>query len=133
MRISDWSSDVCSSDLSLVLLVACGEKPQQGGGEMKVPVSVITVNPTPTEVFVELPGRVEAIKDAQIRARVNGIVNEINFKQGSDVKEGQLLFTIAPPPYFAAREQAAAQLKNVQADVRSAPFFAPRYSNVIKA
>src|SRR3546814_18896650 len=78
---------------SLVLLVACGEKPQQGGGEMKVPVSVITVNPTPTEVFVELPGRVEAIKDAQIRARVNGIVNEINFKQGSDVKKDKLMFT----------------------------------------
>src|SRR3546814_13410989 len=100
---------------------------------MKVPVSVITVNPTPTEVFVELPGRVEAIKDAQIRARVNGIVNEINFKQGSDVKEGQLLFTIDPAPYVAARDQAAAQLKNAQADVRSARLFAQRYSKLIKA
>src|SRR3546814_15468194 len=95
---------------------------------MKVPVSVITVNPTPTEVFVELPGRVEAIKDAQIRARVNGIVNEINFKQGSDVKEGQLLFTIDPAPYVAARDHAAAQLKNAQADVRSARLFAQRRS-----
>ncbi|MFW7341369.1 efflux RND transporter periplasmic adaptor subunit [Pollutimonas sp. H1-120] len=118
---------------SLAILAACGEKPQQGMGEMKVPVSVITVEPTPTEIFVELPGRVEAIKDAQIRARVNGIVNEINFKQGSDVKEGQLLFTIDPAPYVAARDQAAAQLKNAEADVRTARLFAQRYSKLIKA
>lgn len=118
---------------SLAILAACGEKPQQAMGEMKVPVSVITVEPTATEIFVELPGRVEAIKDAQIRARVNGIVNEINFKQGSDVKEGQLLFTIDPAPYVAARDQAAAQLKNAEADVRTARLFAQRYSKLIKA
>src|SRR5690606_22120192 len=77
---------------SLLFVVACGDKPQQQGmgGDMKVPVSVITVEPTPTEIFVELPGRVEAIKDAEIRARVTGIVTDIDFEQGSDVKEGQL-------------------------------------------
>src|SRR5690606_31600524 len=115
------------------VLAACGEKPQQAGGEMKVPVSVITVEPRAAEIAVELPGRVEAIKDAQIRARVNGIVNEINFKQGSDVKEGQLLFTIDPAPYIAARDQAAAQVKNAEADVRSARLLAQRYAKLIKA
>lgn len=98
---------------SMVLLAACGNKePQADMSGMKIPVSVITVQPTSTELFSELPGRVEAIKDAQIRARVNGIVEEINFEQGSDVKQGQLLFTIDPAPYRAARNQAAAQLKN---------------------
>src|SRR5690606_41454201 len=78
-------------------LAACDkDAPQRDMAGMKVPVSVITVQPTPTEVHVELPGRVEAIKDAQIRARVTGIVKEINFVQGSLVKEGQLLFTIDP-------------------------------------
>lgn len=101
-------------------------------GDMKVPVSVVTVQPTPTEIFIELPGRVQAIKDAQIRARVTGIVTEINFKQGSDVKEGQLLFTIDPAPYRAQRDQAAAQLKNAEADVRSARLFAERYAKLIK-
>ena len=118
---------------SLVMLAACGEKPQQAGGEVKVPVSVVTVEPTPTEVFVELPGRVEAIKEAEIRARVNGIVQEINFEQGSDVKSGQLLFTIDPAPYIAQRDQAAAQLKNAEADIRSARLFADRYAKLIKA
>ncbi|MGB3291138.1 MAG: efflux RND transporter periplasmic adaptor subunit [Burkholderiaceae bacterium] len=99
---------------------------------MKVPVSVITVQPASTDIFVELPGRVEAIKDAQIRARVTGIVNEINFEQGSDVKDGQLLFTIDPAPYAAVRDQAAAQLKSAEADVRTARLLAQRYSKLVK-
>lgn len=118
---------------SFLLLAACGEKPQQPQGEIKVPVSVVTVEPTAAEIFVELPGRVEAIKDAEIRARVNGIVTGIHFKQGGDVKEGQLLFTIDPAPYAAQRDQAVAQLKNAEADVRSARLFAERYSKLIKA
>ncbi|MCC2595498.1 efflux RND transporter periplasmic adaptor subunit [Pusillimonas sp. MFBS29] len=118
----------------LLVLAACGEKPeQQGPGGMKVPVSVVTVEPSRTEVFVDLPGRVQALKDAQIRARVTGIVTEINFEQGSDVKDGQLLFTIDPAPYAAERAQAVAQLKSAEADVRSARLLADRYAKLIKA
>ncbi|MDV2114680.1 efflux RND transporter periplasmic adaptor subunit [Alcaligenes faecalis] len=118
---------------SLVLLAACGNKePQAPAGGMKVPVSVITVQPTSTELFSELPGRVEAIKDAQIRARVSGIVEEINFEQGADVKQDQLLFTIDPAPYRAVRNQAAAQLKNAQAEAQSARQLAQRYERLIK-
>ncbi len=118
---------------SVLVLAACGEKPDAPPGEMKVPVSVVTVETTPTEIFVELPGRVEAIKDAQIRARVTGIVTAINFKQGGDVKEGQLLFTIDPAPYQAVRAQAAAQLTRAEADAKSARLLAQRYSTLIKA
>ncbi|RTZ47916.1 efflux RND transporter periplasmic adaptor subunit [Candidimonas sp. SYP-B2681] len=119
---------------SLLFLAACGEKPQQAAmGDMKVPVSVVTIQATPAEVTVELPGRVEAIKDAQIRARVTGIVTEINFKQGSDVKAGQLLFTIDPAPYRAVRAQAAAQLQRAEADAKSARLLAQRYAKLIKA
>ncbi|XOT94334.1 efflux RND transporter periplasmic adaptor subunit, partial [Alcaligenes pakistanensis] len=118
---------------SLVLLAACGNKePQAQAGGMKVPVSVITVQPTSTELFSELPGRVEAIKDAQIRARVSGIVEEINFEQGADIKQDQLLFTIDAAPYRAVRNQAAAQLKNAQADAQSARQLAQRYERLIK-
>src|SRR5690606_14793770 len=53
--------------------------------------------------------------------------------QGSDVKDGQLLFTIDPAPYAAERAQAAAQLKNAEAEVRSARLLAERYSKLIKA
>src|SRR5690606_9088961 len=118
---------------SLVLLAACGEEPQGQQGGMKVPVSVVTVEPARTEITTELPGRVDAIKNAQIRARVTGIVEEINFVQGSDVKAGDLLFTIDPAPYAAARAQAAAQLKQAQADAQAARTLAKRYSKLIDA
>ena len=118
---------------AVVLLAACGEEASGPPGGMKIPVSVVTVQPASTEIFVELPGRVEAIKDAQIRARVTGIVTAINFQQGSDVKKGQLLFTIAPAPYEAVRAQAAAQLKRSEADAQAARLLAERYSRLIKA
>ncbi|MEO6986444.1 MAG: efflux RND transporter periplasmic adaptor subunit [Paralcaligenes sp.] len=117
---------------SLLLLAACGQKPKQQTGEMKVPVSVVTVQPTRTSILTDLPGRVEAIKDAQIVARVTGIVTKVNFTQGSDVKQGQLLFTIDPAPYRAARDQAEAQLQQTQANVRSANLLAQRYAKLIK-
>lgn len=119
--------------VSAFALAACGEKPQQGMGDMKVPVSVITVQPARTDIYVQLPGRVEAIKDAQIRARVNGIVKAIHFKQGSEVKEGDLLFTIDPAPYQAAQAQAQAQLKRAQADAQGARLLEQRYAKLIGA
>lgn len=115
-------------------LAACGDKPaQQNMAGMKVPVSVVTVEPTPTEIYAQLPGRVEAIKDAQIRARVTGIVKEINFDQGSEVKEGQLLFTIDPAPYEADLARARADLQRAQADAGSARLLAERYTKLIKS
>ncbi|MFA5520352.1 MAG: efflux RND transporter periplasmic adaptor subunit [Castellaniella sp.] len=118
----------------VLLLAACKDSPQsQQPQGMQIPVSVIEVQPQRAEIEVELPGRVEAIKDAEIRARVTGIVEEINFRQGSDVQQGQLLFTIDPAPYEAARDQAAAQLQRAQADVQAATLLANRYSRLIKS
>src|SRR5690606_37187171 len=71
-------------------------------------------------------------EDAEIRARVTGIVQSIDFEQGSTVKAGQLLFTIDPAPYQAARDQAAAQLKNAQASAHTARLLAQRYTALIK-
>lgn len=116
-------------------LAACGDEPKQQGmpAGMKIPVSVITVEPTPTEVYAQLPGRVEAIKDAQIRARVTGIVKEINFEQGSEVKEGQLLFTIDPAPYQAELNRARADLQRAEADAGAARLQADRYAKLVKS
>lgn len=131
-RLSTGRASLSVFLLSLVL-VACGEKPAGGPPAMQVPVSVIQVQPTAAEINVELPGRVEAIKDAEIRARVTGIVNEINFVQGSEVEQDQLLFTIDPAPYQAARDAAAARLQQAEADVKAADALAARYSKLIKS
>ena len=92
--LSGWQRTSIIVLLSAGMLAACSEEPEQKQQGMKVPVNVVTVEPTATEVTVDLPGRVEAIKDAQIRARVNGIVTDIKFEQGGNVKQGQSLFTI---------------------------------------
>ncbi|WP_459614754.1 efflux RND transporter periplasmic adaptor subunit [Bordetella sp. 2513F-2] len=113
------------------VLPACGEAPQMNPGMPQV--SVITVQPQRTSIVSELPGRVDAVRDAQIRARVTGIVQKIAFDQGSDVKQGQLLFKIDPAPYQAAYDQAEAQLKQAQADLYSAKILAERYAPLVKA
>lgn len=118
---------------SLFLITACSEKQEAAPEGMQVPVSVIQVQPASIEVAVNLPGRVEAIKDAEIRARVTGIVNEINFKQGSNVQEGQLLFQIDPAPYKAVRDQASARLQGALADVKVAEALAARYEKLVKS
>ncbi len=96
-------------------------------------VSVITIQPQRAPIVSELPGRVDAVRDAQIRARVTGIVQKIAFEQGGDVKENQLLFKIDPAPYKATYDQATAQLKQAQANLFSAKLLADRYAPLVKA
>ncbi|WP_407852305.1 efflux RND transporter periplasmic adaptor subunit [Bordetella petrii] len=117
--------------LAVLVLAGCKEQPQMNPGMPQV--SVVTVQPKPASIISELPGRVDAVRDAQIRARVTGIVQKIEFEQGGDVKDGQLLFKIDPAPYKAARDQAAAQLKQAQADLYSAKALADRYAPLVKA
>ncbi|CAB3696470.1 Multidrug efflux pump subunit AcrA [Achromobacter deleyi] len=120
-----------SGGVLALLLVGCGEKPQMNPGMPQV--SVITVQPQRTPIVAELPGRVDAVRDAQIRSRVTGIVQKITFEQGGDVKENQLLFKIDPAPYKATYDQATAQLKQAQATLFSAKLLANRYAPLVKA
>src|SRR5487761_2768310 len=86
---------------ALSMLAACGQKPASGpGGPGGAPppaeVGVITVEPRAVGLATELPGRLAASRVAQVRARVAGVVLKRVFKEGSDVKAGQLLFQIDP-------------------------------------
>ncbi len=120
-----------SGGLLALILAGCGEKPQLNPGMPQV--SVITIQPQRAPIVSELPGRVDAVRDAQIRARVTGIVQKIAFEQGGDVKDNQLLFKIDPAPYKAAYDQATAQLKQAQANLFSAKLLADRYAPLVKA
>ncbi|SAI58048.1 putative efflux system inner membrane protein [Bordetella ansorpii] len=135
MRLSYERFSVISAATVLALsLAACGKKEEGGGpGGMMPQVSVVTVQPQRTPIVSELPGRVDAVRDAEIRARVTGIVEKIAFEQGGDVKKGQKLFKIDPAPYQASYDQAAAQLKQAQADLYSAKVLAERYAPLVKA
>lgn len=112
-----------SLPLALALaLAACGgdQAPGKGGpggpGGMPPPeVSVVTVKPGELALSSELPGRLEAVRSAEVRARVAGVVLKRLFTEGSDVKEGQVLFQIDPRPFQAAYDSAAAALTRAEA------------------
>ena len=97
--------------VALSLLAACGQQAAQGsgpGGGAPPPaeVGVVTVAPKAVGLATELPGRLEASRIAQVRARAAGIVQRRLFTEGSDVKAGQPLFAIDASPYQAAADSA---------------------------
>jgi RND family efflux transporter MFP subunit len=68
--------------------------------------------------YAEFPGLTAAVDTVQVRARVSGYLEKTNFKEGDEVKQGQVLFRIDPRPYKAAVEQAQAQLDLQQAQLK---------------
>ncbi len=65
-------------------------------------------------------GRFEAVQDVEVRPRISGTVDSVNFREGVEISKGQVLFTIDPRPYRAAAEQARADLAKAQALVTNA-------------
>lgn len=117
-------------------LTACGGQSgaQPGGAGMPPPqVGVIQVQPQAVTLQAELPGRVEALRSAQVRARVNGVVQRRLFTEGSVVQAGQALFQIDPAPYQAALDAAQAQLAKAQANVAQAAAQAERNKPLVEA
>ena len=89
-----------------------------GGGAGGMPpaeVGVITVTPGQLSLTSELPGRLEALRTADVRARVSGIVLERLFREGSDVRAGDVLYRIDAAPYRAAYDSARAAVARAEA------------------
>ena len=111
-RRSWWAGGLSA----VLLLSACGKTDAPGAGgpaarAMPQPeVGVVTVALRDVGLVTELPGRLEASRVAQVRARAAGILQKRLFREGSDVKAGQALFTIDAAPYAAALQSAQAQL-----------------------
>ncbi|RZI93265.1 MAG: efflux RND transporter periplasmic adaptor subunit, partial [Rubrivivax sp.] len=122
-----------------LLLAACGksEAPAAGGapgGGMPAPeVGVVTVTPGDVGLVTELPGRLEASRVAQVRARAAGILQERLFREGSDVRAGQPLFRIDAAPYAAALESARAGQARAEANLAQAAALAERYKPLVEA
>ena len=117
--------------LLISLLSACGvgaDKPAAGpgpGGAMPPPeVDVITVGTGRATLTQDLAGRLQAYRTAQVRARVEGIIEKRLFEEGSDVKAGAPLFQISARTYKAAADAA-------QADVAIARQTVERYKPLL--
>jgi len=119
--------------VALMALSACGDKAPPSGPPPAPEVGVVTVAPRTLDVPTELPGRVEAARVAQVRARVTGIVQKRLFAEGSDVKAGQVLYRIDPAPYQAALDSAKASLAKAQANAQQAAGLLNRYKPLREA
>lgn len=96
-------------------------------------VGVITVAAADVGLLSELPGRTEASRTAQVRARAAGILQARRFEEGSDVGAGQLLFSIDPAPYQAALASAQAQLARAEGTLMQAQAQADRAKPLLEA
>lgn len=94
-------------------------------------VEVFTVAPQAVELTRELPGRTAASQVAEVRARINGIVQKRLFTEGTDVKAGQVLFAIDAAPYEAVLASAKANLARAEANLTSAEVQANRLSGLV--
>jgi membrane fusion protein (multidrug efflux system) len=94
-------------------------------------VGVVTVTPGDVGLQTELPGRLEASRVAQVRARAAGILQQRLFREGSDVKAGQALFRIDAAPYAATLLSAQASLARAQANLVNATAVAERYQPLV--
>ena len=129
---------IASASLLAALLAACGNKdnaaaPAGGAAPTPPAVGVITVEPVVVALQSELPGRVEPLRTAQVRARVNGVVLKRQFEEGSEVKAGQALFQIDAAPYQATADSAAAQLARAEAVLAQTTATAERYKPLAEA
>jgi len=93
----------------------------------------VVAAPTDVGLVTELPGRLEASRVAQVRARASGILLKREFREGSDVKAGQLLFRIDPAPLVAAAQNAQATLARAEANAVQAKALADRYKPLVEA
>ncbi len=124
----------------VLALAACGKKdapaagPAAGGGQPPAPeVGVVVATPGNVGLVTELPGRLEASRVSQVRARAAGILQKRLFREGSDVKAGQALFSIDSAPYAAAAQSAAATLARAEANAAQARALAERYKPLVEA
>lgn len=123
----------------LLLLSGCGKKdaaaghggPGMGGPMGPTEVGVLTVAAAPVTLTQDLPGRVTALRVAEVRARVNGIVLKRNFEEGSLVKEGQLMYEIDPAPYQASLDNARAALARDEASATAAKSKEERFKQLL--
>ena len=100
--------------LLLVILSACGRS-ETPAEPPPLEVSVALVEPAKIPIYLEHVGATEAVSTVEVRARVRGVLEQVLFKEGADVEEGDLLCVIEPAPYRAALDRAKGELARARA------------------
>lgn len=121
--------------LTLLCLVACNRTPDAAGSAAtptKVAVGVVVLQPQAVPLEVELPGRVVASLEAEVRPQISGLIQQRLFREGSEVRAGQVLYQIDAASYRAAHANAAAALQKAQSAVPGAQAKADRTRGLVQ-
>ena len=123
----------CATSLTCLLLSGCGRSMEKPGEPPPPEVIVCYPVARPITDYNEFTGRTEAVKTVDIRARVSGYLENVLFKEGMEVQEGETLFVIDPRTYKADYDRALANLAlakahlaRVEADFKRAQELLPR-------
>jgi membrane fusion protein (multidrug efflux system) len=120
-----------ASVLAVIALAGCGPAKQTRPAAPAPQVTVVAAKRADVPVTVELPGRTSAYLVAQVRARVDGIVQKRVFQEGADVKANQPLYQIDPAQYRAALNSAAAAQQKAQANLAVTTAQAERFKALL--
>lgn len=116
----------------LGLAAAACSSPDQSPQGQAIPVRTITVAQADIDNVLELPGRVEPVRVAEVRARVTGIVQQRLYEEGTDVGQGQPLFRIDPAELRASYAQTQASLERAKATAANANAVVQRYRPLVE-
>jgi multidrug efflux system membrane fusion protein len=122
--------NVISAACVLLLLVAC--KDPKKAKATAVPVAVAHVEKRDIPYEIDATGTVEPLQTVSVSAQVGGILTHIDFKEGDDVKQGQVLFQIDPRPFEAALQQARAGLAKDSAQLTTALQDEQRFAQLVQ-
>lgn len=100
-------------------LAACGDAPDPGGMP-PLEVGTLEVRPSSLVLPLEYPAQLRGVREIEVRARVSGILLERLYREGSRVREGDLLFRIDPAPFRAEVARARAELEVQRANLQQA-------------
>jgi multidrug efflux system membrane fusion protein len=117
--------------LLLIFMTRSEGTPQLEKPAAFVPVKVAVAEQRPVPVQLQAVGTVEAFATVSIKSRVDGQLVAVHFREGQDVKKGELLFTIDPRPYETALKEAQARLERDVALAGKADLDAKRYAELV--
>jgi membrane fusion protein (multidrug efflux system) len=120
--------------LALVLVSGCGPSGDPHGGGFPPPVvTVVTIEPRRIEVTTEHTAQTAGYREIEVRARVTGILQKRNYKEGAVVRKGDSLFTIDPAPFQAVLARAEADVAMSEARLAQAKREVTRLKPVFEA
>jgi len=115
----------------VLLVAACSKSAPPAAAPPPPEVRVVTIAAEPIMDVIELPGRLQAVRTSEVRARVDGIVQRRLYTEGTDVREGQPLFAIDPRELRARASAAQASLAKAEATAANATQDVNRYKGLV--